>query len=222
MAFGVLEDRQTPRPIGTVLLYEQDEAHDPSKPAHRQWKTEKGIILQPQPRDSPNDPLNWSLKTKILILVSVMLFVTAMGVIVAIIGVGGLVLADKYHKDYPTVIQIVGPPGAVAAAIMLFISSACTAVYGKRVQFVIAIIGLWLTLLVGIVAKSLNYYMVLKVFQSIFMAPYELLLPALVDDLTYVHQGGQLMGLSALVFIIGSGGRSVLVSMLYVSTEQLH
>lgn len=46
---------------GTINIFLEDKGHD----GNALKTTEEGIVLHPQPSDSPNDPLNWSLPTKV-------------------------------------------------------------------------------------------------------------------------------------------------------------
>lgn len=71
MPFGILDDKSGLGHVpGTVLLEELD---DPGFQAHEHLKktVHKGetIILVPQPSDDSNDPLNWPLWSRDLILI---------------------------------------------------------------------------------------------------------------------------------------------------------
>ena len=67
MAFGILDDPRTPMPIGTVVLddvFGAAQNIDPGDPQFSHLKRDGHIVLQPQPSDSPNDPLNWPVRQK--------------------------------------------------------------------------------------------------------------------------------------------------------------
>jgi hypothetical protein len=61
MGFGVIEPRQLVVP-GTIQLFDStQEAHSKE---HLKHTKDGKTILAPQPSDSPNDPLNWSIWRK--------------------------------------------------------------------------------------------------------------------------------------------------------------
>jgi hypothetical protein len=75
MWLGVFDDRSTLDHVpGTVILAERDE--QPIKDGtflKRGTGRYSGIILTPQPSNDPNDPLNWSFGTKLIIMLILVL-----------------------------------------------------------------------------------------------------------------------------------------------------
>jgi len=210
MVFGILEDHQTPMPIGTVILDEvYGAAHtvDPDDPNFQHLKKDGAIILQPQPSDSPNDPLNWSTRHKYYFVSLLMVTLTTVGAVNGMLSTGMRVLADKYHKSFPEVVQQLSPPYVAAHGIALFFASANAAVFGKRVQYVIAIFVIWICMLIGYFANSLDYYTGLRVIEGIAAAPLDLLMAPMITDTVYIHQRGRLMALQAIVHTIGGDAR---------------
>jgi hypothetical protein len=75
MGFGILEDRHMAAPPGTSTINDSEPARKintlksssvltdsclvDSKVDSSELKRDGDVILQPQPSDSPNDPLNW-------------------------------------------------------------------------------------------------------------------------------------------------------------------
>jgi hypothetical protein len=212
MPFGILEDHRTPMPIGTVVLDEvYGAAHiiDPDDPSFTHLKKDGAIVLQPQPSDSPNDPLNWSLRHKYYFSCLLMLTMTTVGATHGMLQTGMRILAEKYHKTFPQVVEQLSPPYVAAHAITLFFASANSAVWGKRVQYVSAIVLVWACMLAGYFANSLEYYAGLRVFEGIAAAPLDLLMAPMITDTIYIHQRGRLMALQAIVHVIGGDARYV-------------
>ncbi|CAO2655245.1 Nn.00g103090.m01.CDS01 [Neocucurbitaria sp. VM-36] len=58
MGFGVLEDSHMAAPPGTATINTSGAVAD-STIDTSSLKKDGDIVLQPQPSDSPNDPLNW-------------------------------------------------------------------------------------------------------------------------------------------------------------------
>jgi len=103
MGWGVLDDPKTPRPPGTVLLDDVKQAMmiDTSGPEFAYLKKDKHVILQPQPSDSVNDPLNWPMKRKVLIIFTLIVCGVAVGGMMAMLGTAGRQLAERFGLTYP-------------------------------------------------------------------------------------------------------------------------
>ncbi|QSZ30492.1 hypothetical protein DSL72_000046 [Monilinia vaccinii-corymbosi] len=72
VGWGVLQDPRYPNIPGTVKLG-QDTTGAGASSNEESWdyiepKKRGELVLNPQPSDSPNDPLNWSTATKMAIL----------------------------------------------------------------------------------------------------------------------------------------------------------
>jgi hypothetical protein len=215
MAWGVLEDRRTPKPAGTVLLDDVIQqmknltnAGDSPELAHlKRDAKNKHIILQPQPSDSVNDPLNWSTRTKVTIVITLIATMTAVGGILGMLGTAGRILATKYHVDYPTIVKTLSPPAIAANAISLFVACSISAVYGKRLQIFIGVMVIWINMLAGYYANSLGYYRNLAIVNGVFGAPLELLIAPIITDMVFIHERGRLMALTAVIGVIGGDAR---------------
>jgi hypothetical protein len=176
MAWGIFEDKTIKQPPGTVLLDDRTQKLDEVSPETAHLKKQGDTILQPQPSDSPNDPLNWSLGVKLSIFITLIVALTAMGGVMGMLGTAGRLLAERFGVDYPVIVQTLGPPGIASTGIALYIVSPVAAVYDKRVQFFLAICTLWFLMIAGIFANSLGYYRNMAIVMGICLAPYELLL----------------------------------------------
>jgi hypothetical protein len=212
MPFGILEDHRTPMPLGTVALDQVFGAAsniDSNDPSFKKLKKDGDTILQPQPSDSPNDPLNWSMKHKYWLAVLLICTMVTVGATHMMITTGYKLLAEQFHTDFPRIVQAFTPPFVTAHAISLFLSSATAAVYGKRILYVHAIIALWGSMLSGFWANSLNYYTIVNTISGFAAAPMELLLAPMMTDLIFIHQRGRIMALSAVVMVIGGDIRYV-------------
>jgi hypothetical protein len=215
MAWGVLEDRRTPKPAGTVLLDDiiqqmqaMTNAGDSPQLAHLKRDSKNNhIILQPQPSDSVNDPLNWPWKVKFGIVFTLIATMTAIGGILSMLGTAGRILATKFHVDYPTYVKTLTPPGIAANAIALFIASSISAVYGKRLQIFVGVMVIWFNMLAGYFANSLGYYRDLGIVNGLFGAPLELLIAPIITDMIYIHERGRLMAMTAVIGVIGGDAR---------------
>lgn len=160
MAWGVLEDHTTPRPPGTVLLDDIKQAAMVATAGKQlaQLKKDKNVVLQPQPSDSVNDPLNWPKKRKMILIFTLITTSVAVGGMMAMLGSAGRILADRYHITYPELIAKLYPPAIITNAVALFFASAISAVYGKRIGIVIGAFAIWINIFTGYFANSVDYY----------------------------------------------------------------
>src|ERR1700753_66172 len=174
MGFGILDDHKTPMPIGTVVLddiFGSAQHIDPDDPQFNKLKKHGHIVLQPQPSDSANDPLNWSQRHKYLMIILLIITMVTVGATHGMITTGYRKLAEEFHVSFPDVVGAFTPPYVAAHGVALFFSSATAAVYGKRVLYVHAIVLLWITMLVGYFANSLAYYTTVNTISGMAAAP---------------------------------------------------
>ena len=103
MAWGILDDKKTPWPPGTVLIddIKQLAMIDTTGPGFKHLKKDKHVVLQPQPTDSVNDPLNWPFKRKMAIIFTLIVTGVAVGGMMGMLGTAGRILAERYHITYP-------------------------------------------------------------------------------------------------------------------------
>jgi hypothetical protein len=209
MGWGILEDRQDPMPFGTVVL---DDIYNATHfsvddPSYEHLKKEGNIVLQPQPSDSINDPLNWSSKHKYLMVTLLIISMVTVGGTHQMLGTGMRILAEHYHVTFPVVVASLTPPTVISHAIGLFFASAIAAVWGKRIGYVLGISIIWFQMLAGYFANSLNYYKALNIVGGLAGAPLELLMGPIITDMIFIHQRGKLMALSAVIGVLGGDAR---------------
>ncbi|KAF3053760.1 hypothetical protein E8E11_001901 [Didymella keratinophila] len=181
MGLGVLEDRQMAAPPGTSTLGASDVAG---------LKRDGDIVLQPQPSDSPNDPLNWSAVRKEVIMV-ILAFssgvTTALGPMVT---PGLPLIAHKYNVSIDMVASLVIGFLAFWIGFTTFFTAAGANIWGKRPFFIISTIVLLVTNIWGYFTTSFVSLAVMRVIQGIASAPLETLVTSAVSDMYYVHQRG--------------------------------
>jgi hypothetical protein len=170
-------------------------------------KKQGDIVLQPQPSDSPNDPYNWSNKHKYLTVTLLIVMLVTVGGTQGMLATAQRKLSEQYHVSFPVIVATLHPPTAISSGIGLFLASAISAVWGKRILFVTGILVVWTHLLAGYFANSLTYYKVLNVFGGLGSAPLELLVAPMFTELIFVHQRGRVMAMSAVLGVIGGDAR---------------
>ncbi|KAH9893654.1 MFS transporter-like protein [Xylariomycetidae sp. FL2044] len=202
MGIGVLEDRHLDRPPGTSKLGEQ-EAVGPDGSSTIELKKDGDIILVPQPSDSPNDPLNWSMAWKnsiMLILAFSSGVTTSLG---PMISPGLVIISEQFQVDPDTVAAfMVGAIVLFTGAVTFFTASGAN-IWGKRPFFVISTLLLLASNVWGTFADSFPSLAAMRIFQGIASAPLETLVTSTVSDLFFVHQRG--FRLSLWGVMLGSG-----------------
>ncbi|KAF2664773.1 MFS general substrate transporter [Microthyrium microscopicum] len=210
MGIGILDDPRTPFPPGTCILTEKltvgaglDESELDG------FKKDGDVVLQPQPSDSPNDPYNWSERRKYGMAILLIANAITIGGTQGMLHTGMRILAEKYHTTFPNVIRHLTPPRIVSHAFGLSFASAMAAVYGKRVLYVTGVFVIWAEMFAGWFANSLDYYTALSAIGG-FASSFEILNGPIMTEMVYVHKRGRIMGLTAIVAVVGGDASQVI------------
>ncbi|KAF8464568.1 major facilitator superfamily domain-containing protein [Kalaharituber pfeilii] len=221
MGLGILEDRKLDKVPGTVFLVQGDTTDEAPRQLDPRLKYDLSgptpIVLVPQPTDDPNDPLNWPLWKRdmilfLLCLISIMaatlgpiLAANAITVLFAFeTGIDGVALLTGYH--------LVG----VGVAGFLFVASA--RIWGKRHLYLLGSVLLVASSIWGALATSYKSFLWARILQGVAVCPFEALVNASVGDLYPVHQRGLRMAFSNLALYGGAFFTPVIVG---ITTERL-
>ncbi|TAQ90463.1 hypothetical protein B7494_g1185 [Chlorociboria aeruginascens] len=180
---------------GTTRYFDDPERPQAATPEHAGLKCDTSgpvpIILVPQPSDDPNDPLNWPLWKRdviLLLLCIVSIFATSLGPILA---ANTLTLSLFFELPFTKIAILTGYfLMGVGVAGILCVPSA--RIWGKRHLFLLGTIIL--------------------IFSS--TAPFEALVNASVGDLYCVHERGKRMALTNLALFGGSFFTPILVGKI--------
>lgn len=146
------------------------------------------IILVPQPSDDPNDPLNWPLwrRDLILFVLSVTaIFATALGPILA---ANTLTMSIWVYQRQFTQIALLTGWFLFGAGFATIFMVASAKVWGKRHLFLIGVVTVTLSSVWAGASKD-NYTSMVwaRIFQGTGAAPFETLINATVGDMYFVH-----------------------------------
>ncbi|KAL8878277.1 MAG: hypothetical protein Q9198_003872 [Flavoplaca austrocitrina] len=195
---------------------------DASRPAFPQspdalplkYDKSNAIILVPQPTDDPNDPLNWPLWKRDVIL----LILSTMSVIAStlspLLAANTVTLAIYFGRDFTQMALLTGYHlCGVGVAGVIFVASA--RIWGKRHLYLLGTVLIIISSAWGGAAGT-NYASLLwaRVVQGIGLAPFEALVNASVGDLYFVHERGKRMALSNLALFGGAFFTPVLVGKI--------
>ncbi|KAI4718172.1 MFS general substrate transporter [Aureobasidium sp. EXF-10727] len=198
MPLGILEPRAKKVP-GTANVLDQEWKRDPT------LKRDKtgNIILVPQPSEDPNDPLNWPLWQRDLMLLLLCVVAAIATTASSLVAANSVVLAVVFKVKFQdaallTAYHLCG----VGVASWLFVPLA--RVWGKRHIFLLgALLMVASSAWGGSTQKNLNYKSLIwaRIFQGIGLAPFESLVNDVVGDLYFVHERGFRMAFTNSVAI---------------------
>ncbi|KAI9815845.1 MAG: hypothetical protein M1826_001943 [Phylliscum demangeonii] len=206
MGLGILNDSVLEHVPGTVHVLEDQSRPRPGPSESDATAAKTGlkydrsgpvpIILVPQPSDDPNDPLNWPLWRRDLIVAILCVVSTMAATLSPLLAADTLTLAFYLHRNFTDIALLTGYHlCGVGVAGLLFVASA--RVWGKRHLFLLGTVLMIVASAWG-GASGRNYKSLLwaRIFQGMAVAPFEALVNAVVGDLYCVHQRGIRMALS--------------------------
>ncbi|KAF2646076.1 MFS general substrate transporter [Massarina eburnea CBS 473.64] len=203
MGWGVLECSQMATPPGTVNIGAKNGKFQTPSDDTSHLKRDGDVVLQPQPSDSPNDPLNWSRvwkETIMIILAFSSGVTTALGPMVT---PGLSIVATKYNVSLDLVSSFIIGLLAFWIGFTTFFTAAGANVWGKRPFFVISTVILLMTNVWGFFASSFTSLAIMRVVQGMASAPLETLVTSTVSDLFFVHERGTRLSIWGMMLASG-------------------
>ncbi|KAI4854405.1 MFS general substrate transporter [Aureobasidium sp. EXF-8845] len=185
MPLGILEPRVKKVP-GTANVLDQEWKRDLT------LKRDKtgNIILVPQPSEDPNDPLNWPLWQRDMILLLLCVVSAIATTASPLVAANSVVLALVFKVKFQEAALLTAYHlCSVGLASWLFVPLA--RVWDKRHVFLFgALLMTAASAWGGSTQKTLNYKSLIwaRVFQGVALAPFESLVNDVVGDLYFVHE----------------------------------
>ncbi|KAL2813120.1 major facilitator superfamily domain-containing protein [Aspergillus granulosus] len=238
---GILSDRQTDEVPGTVLLLSSNRneplglrhqpqrtsasslPYPPSRSSSRASapptkKTANGeIVLNPQPDDSKNDPLNWPIWRRDVALISLGFYCLIGGGMTPVLAAGFNQVADDYDVDTQKVAYTTGLY-MLGLGIGSVIMSPTAILWGKRPVY---LLGATLFIISAVwCALSPNYpsLVVARIFQGIAVSPVECLPSATIAEIYFLHERAYRVGIYTLLLL---GGKNLVPLVSAVIIESL-
>ncbi|THZ70008.1 serine/threonine kinase 16 [Aureobasidium pullulans] len=206
MALGILEPRTESVP-GTVQVTQKNDS---------ETSRSQTTILVPQPTDDPDDPLNWPLWQRDVILVILCIVSVLATTASPLLAADSVELALKFQCTFQeaallTAYHLAG----VGVGSLLFVPLA--RVWGKRHVFLLgSLLMIASSAWGGSTHKGYNYTSMLwaRVIQGVALAPFESLINACVGDLYFVHERGLRMAFANVSLFGGAFLTPVFVGMI--------
>ncbi|KAL4873601.1 hypothetical protein BDV12DRAFT_81230 [Aspergillus spectabilis] len=225
---GILSDPETDEVPGTVLLLSSNRneplglRHQPHRTSASSLpipytqsrsssrasalptkKTANGqIVLEPQPDDSVNDPLNWPVWRRDAALISLGFYCLMGGGMTPILAAGFNQVADDYDVDTQKVAYTTGLY-MLGLGIGSVVMSPTAILWGKRPVY---LLGATLFILSAVwCALSPNYpsLVVARIFQGIAVSPVECLPSATIAEIYFLHERAYRVGIYTLLLLGG-------------------
>ncbi|KAK4102740.1 MFS general substrate transporter [Parathielavia hyrcaniae] len=224
---GIMEDKETIEVPGSVLLLAADHneplglQNAPARTSHSsipagiirqvpdddveapKKKTPDGkIILEPQPEDSANDPLNWPAWRRDLALLSLGLFCMVGGGTTPILAAGFTDVADEYGVDVHSVSLTTGLY-MMGMGIGSVIFSPTAILFGKRPVYLFGAVVYLATSIWCAASPNFISLVLARVFQGIAVSPVECLPSATIAEIFFLHERAFRIGTYTLLLLGG-------------------
>lgn len=161
-----------------------------------------GIILEPQPDDSMNDPLNWPSWRRDVALLSLGFYCMLGGGMTPVLAAGFTDVARTYQVSLPEVALTTGLY-MMGLGLGSVVASPTAILYGKRPVYLVSII-LYISSAVWC-AVSPNYasLVVARIFMGFAVSPVECLPSATVAEIFFLHERAYRLGIYTLLLLGG-------------------
>ncbi|KAL9007139.1 MAG: hypothetical protein Q9188_000174 [Gyalolechia gomerana] len=218
MGLGILEPKTSEQVPGTSFVLDDTSRPTLSEGTDASLKYDRRgaipVILVPQPSDDPNDPLNWPLWKRDVILVILSAISVIASTLSSLLAANTVTLSLYFGRDFTQMALLTGYHlCGVGVAGFIFVASA--RIWGKRHLYLLGTVLIIISSAWG-GAVGTNYASLLwaRVIQGVGLAPFEALVNASVGDLYYVHERGTRMALSNLALFGGAFFTPVLVGKI--------
>ncbi|KAI8632664.1 MFS general substrate transporter [Xylariaceae sp. FL1651] len=229
-SMGILNDRETIEVPGSVLLLSKERneplglRNAPARTSHsslptgmlpeppvsapandelEKKKTKDGhFILEPQPDDSHNDPLNWPAWRRDCALLSLGVYCMVGGGVTPIIAAGFTDVAKDYHIDVAEVSLTTGLY-MLGLGLGSVIFSPTAILYGKRPVYLFSSILFIVSAVWCALSPNFTSLILARIFQGIAVSPVECLPSATIAEIFFLHERAFRIGIYTLLLLGG-------------------
>ena len=176
------------------------------------------IILEPQPDDSLNDPLNWEMWRRDLALLSLGFYCMVGGGMTPILAAGFNDVAEEFDVGVPQVALTTGlyMMGLGVGSALL---SPTAILFGKRPVYLCAAILYILTSIWCALAPNFANLVVARIFMGIAVSSVECLPSATVAEIFFLHEKAYRLGIYTLLLL---GGKNLMPLISAAVIQSLH
>ncbi|KAL6885958.1 major facilitator superfamily domain-containing protein [Trichoderma evansii] len=160
------------------------------------------IILDPQPEDSANDPLNWPTWRRDCALLSLGFYCMIGGGMTPVIAAGFTNVAQDFHVSLERVPLTTGLY-MMGLGVGSVIASPTAILFGKRPVYLAGMILLISTSIWAGYASSFSSLIAARVIQGIAVSPVECLPSATIAEIFFLHERAYRIGIYTLLLLGG-------------------
>lgn len=181
-------------------------------------KTQDGkIILDPQPEDGPNDPLNWPTWRRDAALISIGIYCMVGGGQTSVLAAGFTDVAEDYGVPVSEVSLTTGLY-MMGLGIGSIIASPTAILWGKRPVYLAGAVLFVVTSVWCAAAKSFLSLIFARIFQGMSVSPVECLPSATVAEIFFLHERAFRLGVYTLLLL---GGKNLVPLVAAVIVQNL-
>ena len=175
------------------------------------------IILEPQPEDSANDPLNWPAWRRDLALLSMGLFCMVGGGTTPLLAAGFGDVAGDYGVSVATVSLTTGLYMA-GMGVGSIIFSPTAILWGKRPVYLFGAVLFIATSIWCALSPNFTSLVLARIFQGIAVSPVECLPSATIAEIFFLHERAFRIGIYTLLLL---GGKNLVPLVSAAIMQQL-
>lgn len=189
-----------------------------TEPKDEAKKTSDGkIILDPQPEDAPNDPLNWPTWRRDAALLSIGLYCMVGGGQTSILAAGFTNVAEDYDIAVSQVSLTVGLY-MTGLGIGSVIASPTAILWGKRPVYLAGAVLFIVTSVWCAASPNFPSLILARIFQGMSVSPVECLPSATVAEIFFLHERAFRLGIYTLLLL---GGKNLVPLVAAVVVQNL-
>jgi hypothetical protein len=183
--------------------YPTPKSRTPSSAIEDKKKTKDGaIILEPQPDDSHNDPLNWATWRRDSALLSLGFYCMVGGGMTPILAAGFTDVAQDFNVTVPKVALTTGLY-MMGLGIGSVFASPTAILYGKRPVYLASAILFIATSIWCADSPSYTSLIIARILQGMSISPVECLPSATIAEIFFLHERAYRLGIYTLLLLGG-------------------
>lgn len=166
-------------------------------------KTKDGkFILEPQPEDSLNDPLNWPSWRRDVALLSLGFYCMLGGGMTPVLAAGFEEVAATYDVSIPQVALTTGLY-MMGLGVGSVVFSPTAILFGKRPVYLVGIVLFIVSAIWCALSPNYASLVVARIFMGLAVSPVECLPSATIAEIFYLHERAYRLGIYTLLLLSG-------------------
>ncbi|OLN86144.1 putative MFS-type transporter C1271.10c-like protein 8 [Colletotrichum chlorophyti] len=178
----------------------------PSAPPEPKMTSDGKIILNPQPEDTANDPLNWPAWRRDFALLSLGFYCMVGGGMTPLLAAGFTNVAEDYHIETETVSLTTGLY-MMGMGLGSVIFSPTAILWGKRPVYLFSAIIFIAASVWAALSPNFTSLILARIFQGVAVSPVECLPSATIAEIFFLHERAFRIGIYTLLLL---GGKNLI------------